>query len=663
MRLFNKALSVLISLVIAIAVFVVPSASSAFATNTDTVVTGTVITQDDPLTLRDAPSGKKIGELPRGATIIILDSTNADWYKVSYNGNVGYASAQYIRINVPAPEYTPDMDFEQYLNEQKFPESYKDSLRTLHAAHPNWVFESFDPNLDWNASVKAESQLRRSLVQKLSSYPDAYFSYQQGAYNPDTDTHVVFDGSNWVQASEELVEYCMDPRNYLTESYIYAFLSLSYSQGETVENVNGILKGTFMEGAYPAEFDEHATYADAFLAAAKISGVSAYHLASRCRQEQGVNGSALSRGDVSGYVGYYNFFNINAYNNGSISNITMGAIHAKSKGWDTPYKSILGGAQFLAEGYIGVGQDTLYLQKFDLIAKGGYYNHQYMTNIQVAFSEASTLKKAITQEMMNSNLVFKIPVYRNMPESVCPKPTGKGANNYLLSSLSVEGHNLSPAFSAYTYEYELVVESDVEKVEVKAKTADVAASVTGTGSFSLNYGDNTVSVTVTAQSGTKRTYTIIISRQQPADPGTTPPTPVISGTNYTVGTYITGIAPETAVADFIAKLGVENGSVEIRDSQGTSRIEGHICSGDQVIIYKTDGTEYLSYNTVVYGDINGDGKITTVDLFMGQRQVLGSYTLTDARLEAADINKDGKISTVDLFMGQKHILGTYTIQQ
>lgn len=211
----------------------------------------------------------------------------------------------------------------------------------------------------------------------------------------------------------------------------------------------------------------------------------------------------------------------------------------------------------------------------------------------------------------------------------------------------------------------MVVDNDVDKVEIKAVTADVAASVTGTGTVNLTVGENTVKVVVTAQSGTKRTYEILISRQAPTlpDPEPTVPDPTIAGTKYTLGTYITGIAPETALADFVANLGVANGSVEVRDASGKSRADGIICSGDKVIIYKTDGSEYLTYDAVIYGDMNGDGRVTTVDLFMGQRHILSSYTLTDARLAAADINKDGKVTTVDLFMGQRHILGTYTITQ
>ena len=662
MQLYKKLLSVIICIVVTFTAVIAPSAQYAFA---NTVVTGTVITETDPLRVRSAPntSSSTIGWAPKGSTVTITDSTSySGWYQIDFNGSVGYVSSQYIRINAVIPEYTPDADFEAYLTAQNFPESYKEGLRNLHAAHPNWIFVAQDTGLKWSDAVAGESVLRRSLVQKLSYYPDAFYSYQQGAYNPDTGKHTVFDGSNWIQASEELIKHCLDPRNYLTDTYIYAFLNLSYSSTETVENINQILKDTFMEGAYPAQFDEFATYADAFLDAAKQTGVSTYHLASRCRQEQGASGTKLSRGEVSGYEGYYNFFNINAYNNGNISNVTMGAMHAKNKGWDTPYKSILGGAEFLASGYISVGQDTLYLQRFDLIEKGGYYTHLYMTNIQVVFSEANILKNGITDEVISSNLVFKIPVFRDMPSTPCVKPTGSGANNYLLNALSVEGHTLSPAFSTYTYDYELVVSSETDKVVINATPADSNAKVTGTGVIPLNYGDNKVTVTVTAQSGTKRNYTIDISRQQPS---TTPEVtdPNINGTKYTLATYITGVAPETAVADFIANLGISNGSVEVKDASGVARSSGIVCSGDNVIIYKADGTVYLTYEVVIYGDINADGKITTVDLFMGQRIILGTYSLTGSRLCASDVNKDGKLTTVDLFMGQRHILGTYTITQ
>lgn len=55
-----------------------------------------VITQEDPLTLRNAPvSGKQIGELPIGAIVEVMST--GDWPRVKYGDMLGYASAQYLK--------------------------------------------------------------------------------------------------------------------------------------------------------------------------------------------------------------------------------------------------------------------------------------------------------------------------------------------------------------------------------------------------------------------------------------------------------------------------------------------------------------------------------------------------------------------------------------
>lgn len=62
------------------------------------ILTGTVITQKDPLVLRDAPNGNKLTTIPKGATITVLER-GAEWHRVSYNGYTGYSAAQYIALN------------------------------------------------------------------------------------------------------------------------------------------------------------------------------------------------------------------------------------------------------------------------------------------------------------------------------------------------------------------------------------------------------------------------------------------------------------------------------------------------------------------------------------------------------------------------------------
>ena len=69
--------------------------------------------------------------------------------------------------------------------------------------------------------------------------------------------------------------------------------------------------------------------------------------------------------------------------------------YAKEQGWNNPYKAILGGASFLGSDYIGAGQDTLYLQKWDVVGTIG--THQYMQNLMAAYSEAKTVKSMYSE--------------------------------------------------------------------------------------------------------------------------------------------------------------------------------------------------------------------------------------------------------------------------
>ncbi len=77
-----------------------------------------------------------------------------------------------------------------------------------------------------------------------------------------------------------------------------------------------------------------------------------------------------------------------------------------------------------------------------------------------------------------------------------------------LSTLTVSAGTLSPKFAANTTKYQLNLPSDTESIKVDAKANDSAASVSGTGGKELKQGDNTIRITVTAENGNTRTYTI-----------------------------------------------------------------------------------------------------------------------------------------------------------
>lgn len=465
----------------------------------------------------------KTGTVSYGDSLTILsettDSSGAKWYKISCGNLTGYVSAAYVQLTSSGSQGSSDADFESYMTKQGFPESYKPYLRTLHEQHPKWIFTAQKLGVDWNTALKEECVVGRNLVH--SSALASWKSMEKGAYDFNGGYWYGLDGS-WVAASKEIIMYYMDPRNFLNDTYIFMFENQSYNSSyQTESGVKTILADTFMSGSYTCpDTKKKYTYSQTFMDAAKKSGVSPYHLASRCRNEQGVNGAPQSLGTVKGYENYFNFFDIQAYATSTMTAAEMGCKYAKTTNptyllpWTNQYKSIVGGSIFLGTGYITKGQDTLYLQKFDMVDGGnGLYYHQYMTCVFGQANEAISLKNAYSQDILNSAMEFKIPVYNNMPDKLCPKPTSSGDNNNYLKSLSVSGTSISPKFDKFTTSYTATVKAEISSVTINANPLGKSAKVSGKGKVSLKTGENTIKVTCTAASGVKRTYTIKITRK------------------------------------------------------------------------------------------------------------------------------------------------------
>lgn len=101
-------------------------------------------------------------------------------------------------------------------------------------------------------------------------------------------------------------------------------------------------------------------------------------------------------------------------------------------------------------------------------------------------------------------------------------------NNY-LSSLKVDNYNISPAFDKDKLEYTLEVENNVRTINISGDKEDSKASVTGLGSHNLEEGANKIEVKVTAQNGSSRTYTLIVTVKE-----LTPVEVVVDGKKLTV---------------------------------------------------------------------------------------------------------------------------------
>ena len=596
--------------------------------------TGSATVNATTLNVRSTPgtTGSVVKKLAYGAAVTVVSETAGSdgktWYKIQFSSGSGtqegYVRSDYIKFPV---SYSYDSTFENYLNSQGFPESYKVSLRTLHAEHPTWVFQAQKTGLNWSDVMAAEGAVGTNLVSKSSI--SSWKSTEYGAYDWNTGTWTGFDGSSWVAASKDIVAYYMDPRNFLNDTYVFQFLHHAYdSNAQTREGLTSLITGTFLEKTpesttaatqsvqettgsgnspvvnnsgstgtsgslqqgesygpgmstgtsggtssgsssgstgsqgvslegpgstvsstisqrkvittalpeveYGPGMDASSitddntgasntspvptgqTYVDIIMKAAAQTGVNPYVLGAMILQEQGTGKSGSISGKTAGYEGYYNFFNVGAFASGSMSAITRGLWYASQSGsygrpWNSIEKSIIGGATYYSENFLKNGQDTFYLKKFN-VQGSNLYKHQYMTNVEGAAGEGAKLARAYTDAMKKQALVFKIPVFNNMPETACTKPTVNGSPNNKLSGITIDGYSLTPTFSKDTEKYDLVVDSSVSSVNIRATAIDSKATVSGAGTISLGSGTTIVKIVVKAENGDTRTYQVSIAK-------------------------------------------------------------------------------------------------------------------------------------------------------
>lgn len=323
---------------------------------------------------------------------------------------------------------------------ESFPTSYHPYLKELAKKHPNWKFTALYTNLDWNYVINQENVFGKNLVPK--NYSDSWKNTTPGQYNVEID-------SGWVDSSRQAVEYCMDPRNFLNEVRLFQFEGLSYDEHtNNLDGIEKILYGTEFYNTKVSYLDANGNtismnekYADLILRGGKTSQVSPYHLASRIKQEVGpfLSHSSIS-GNVEGFKGLYNFYNIGATSSaepmGAIKNGLQYAKDGKGASqatkdkylipWNTKERAITGGGIFIGSSYINVGQNTIYLQKFDVNDDRGsdLFWHQYMTNVLAPYSESKSIYNGYQKSgLLETPISFIIPVYDNMPTIPTQSPS------------------------------------------------------------------------------------------------------------------------------------------------------------------------------------------------------------------------------------------------
>lgn len=334
------------------------------------------------------------------AVSIVLTAVDKDgdiWYKIKRNGGYAYIYAEFVTVSSSTKSTKSAIESQPADEDQSVDEDSESAATTATTETETSAKTATTETETKTATISSKSVATTGL--------DAL--YGTGKVNKSDGTYIPKDGSNWFNASKEAVAYYLDPRNFLNETRIFMFEDLSYNSAfHTTTVVTAVLNGT--------KLPDNGFTSRMFVNAGSKYDISPVHLAARARQETGGGSIAISGYKINGKK-VYNPFNIGAT---SSSNPVMNGLnYAYSKGWTTQEKSVLGGAEFIAKGYISAGQNSPYLQKWNV--SNGLSNlatHQYMTNIMAPYSEAASTKSSYSKYgILDKSLTFEIPVFNNMP--------------------------------------------------------------------------------------------------------------------------------------------------------------------------------------------------------------------------------------------------------
>lgn len=692
---------------------------SIISLSAEEIVVGKISYSATNVRVRSIPgaAGEVVAALNFGDEVNILNynspaRSNPDdsynWYNVSFvkkvtniNGIVeeinitGYIRADLISVLSPpiGDGIKPTTEYEIVLAGKGFPSSYWPYLKQLHELYPNWEFEAYNTLENWDNVLTEESYDRKSLIQGN----EGYRATDDISYNWLTNTWLVRDGTNWYNANLDTIAYYLDPRNFLDERKIFMFEKLSFHEGiDYGPLVQNLFNNTYLQAGSTDGSIE--SFASTFVKAGRDYNVSPLHLAAKSLIETGKgtpgNPPTVTSGNPFDYwvlksdinkpctsekqaenqcttrtlSGYYNFFNIGAYNISATninSNWKQGLVYARGylslsyttlgRPWDNAYKGVMGGSQFVAGSYISVGQDTPYFQKWDVVNNGGSkFSHQYMQNITAPLAEAiKAYNSYATAGLLNLPFIFKIPVYSAMP--VATSLPAQGNPNNMLKSIkinSVDINNFEFGRTEYTY----YVNASINSITIDVTPVVASATVTGNGTINLSSETTINNLVVKAANGDERTYKITVIKTD-----TVPITnqQIFQKLNYNLNSsYISNIGLNVTPEVVINNMKKIYPLIDVRITNAAGETKTAIlATGDKMIVKNRE--VQTEYTFVIKGDVDGNGLVDIVDLLKTRKKILG-YSLIGPYLSASDINNDGNVGIDDLLKIRKHILG-YTV--
>ncbi|MBQ3408826.1 MAG: cadherin-like beta sandwich domain-containing protein [Clostridia bacterium] len=188
----------------------------------------------------------------------------------------------------------------------------------------------------------------------------------------------------------------------------------------------------------------------------------------------------------------------------------------------------------------------------------------------------------------------------------------KKSDDKALKSLSIGNFEIDPAFDPEITDYSVAIGNDVEKLDIKAEANSEKAKVEITGNDELKDGNNVVKITVTAEDGTTRIYTITATKQS----GKAVALSTLKVNGYTLSPAFSPNITEYKISvadanvnqlDITAITDIENAKVE---TTGNTNLQ----NGENVILVKVtsaDGSETTTYKIIVTKNATGTAAATT----------------------------------------------------
>ncbi|MEK4440936.1 SH3 domain-containing protein [Niallia sp. FSL K6-0077] len=366
------------------------------------------------LNLRSTPStsGKILSKLPAG-TVVIVQAEGNGWSKVKVNNLEGYVSTEYlstkgngsanatinknyVNYNLTLEEMTniqlsvnpqTDKKYDTYIREDAIAFKTADSTKGTVIGN-GWRLRG-GAGTDYSVVSTLTSGQVLTITSKIKG-TDGYYWYK------------VNYSQSWVTASKEDTAYYLNPDNFInSDTQSLQFLKLSAKANVDDKEVDSkILAG---KGILAGK-------ASAFVTAANAYGINEIYLISHALLETGNGTSTLANGVKVNGKTVYNMYGIGAYDGSAISS---GAQYAYNAGWFTPEAAIIGGAKFIAQGYVNAGQDTLYKMRWnpDAAEKTGNATHQYASDIGWATKQVGQIYN-LYNLLSSYTLNYEIPTYK-----------------------------------------------------------------------------------------------------------------------------------------------------------------------------------------------------------------------------------------------------------